>query len=371
MKAIWKRPALAALLALLAATTPARAITPAEVVKTEQTLFADSRSSGMVVVIVRGGDVTIHGYGQARAGVAGPPNATSLFRLGSISKLFAGDLLVDLRRDRRLTLNDDLARYDPLAGLGPIARPAPITLLNLATHTSGIPRSAPGDARAGPDPVGARWRWLRTHPRLPAPGSAAVYSNFAYDLLGDALASAGGAPYEVLVQRRVIAPLRLSDTTFTPSAEQCGRLMQGLGARKNLPCTPEHAVAASGGLYSTGADMAAYMRWRLGLAGPRDPDRALRDAVYIRRGDLKRVEGLDVGGSAAGVGLGWLTLATPGGAPRIIEKTGGFEGFMSYVALAPDQGVGVFLVCSRLDLPALGRLAAQVNALMPVLAAHP
>ena len=370
VKATSKLPLLAALLTVLIAA-PARAATPAEIAQTEQTLFAESRSAGMVIVIVRGRDVSIHGYGQSSPDVGSPPTATSLFRIGSVSELFSDDLMVDLRHDRRLTLTDDLARYDPLAALGPVARPAPISLLSLATHTSGVPRSAPGNARAGPDPEGARWRWMRAHPVLPAPGHYAIYSNFAYDLLGDALAAAGGAPYETLVQSRVIAPLGMVDTTFAPTPAQCARLMQGYGARGDFPCVPEHAVAASGGLYSTGADMAAYIRWRLGLAGPPDPDRAIRDGVYVRREELALAEGLDVGGPASGIGLGWIALAEPDGAPQILEKTGGFEGFMSYVALVPGRGVGVFIVCSRLDLPTLTRMAARVNGLVSTLAATP
>jgi len=328
-------------------------------------MFAQSRAPGMVVVIVKGGAETIRGHGETRPGSGVAPDARTLFRIGSVSKLFTDDLMVDLRHDRRLELSDDLERYDPF---GPAPRDPPITLLSLATHTSGIPRSAPAAARAGPDPQGGRWTWLRAHPRLAAPERGAVYSNFAYDLLGDALAAAGRAPFETQVLNRVTGPLGMTDTVYAPDPAQCARLMLGSRPQDVFACAPEHAVGASGGLYSTAGDMAAYMRWRLGLSGQSDPDRAVRDAVFIRRQDLAWAQGLDIAGPADGIGLGWIKLAQPPGAPQILEKTGGFEGFNSYVAIVPGRGVGVFVVFDRMDLAALGRVAARVNGLAAALA---
>jgi D-alanyl-D-alanine-carboxypeptidase/D-alanyl-D-alanine-endopeptidase len=351
--------------AFSAIAAPARALAPADAAPAEQAMFVDSRAPGMVVVIVKGAAETIRGYGETRPGGGVKPDARTLFRLGSVSKLFADDLMVDLRHDRRLELSDDVERYDPY---GAAPRTPPITLLSLATHTSGMPRSAPAAARAGPDPKGARWAWLRAHPRLAAPGRGAVYSNFAYDLLGDALASAGRTPFEAQVLSRLAIPLGMTETVYAPDPAQCARLMLARRPRDLFPCAPEHAVAASGGLYSTAADMAAYMRWRLGLGGPPDPERAVRDAVFVRRQDLAWAQGLDIAGQADGVGLGWLRLAQPPGAPRILEKTGGFEGFNSYLAIVPGRGVGVFVVYDRMDLPALGRVAARVNALALALA---
>ena len=349
---------------LTLAAAPAHALMPADGVPAEQAMFADSHAPGMIVVVVKGGAETIRGYGEIRPGSGVRPDARTLFRIGSVSKLFTDDLMVDLRHDRRLELTDDLERYDPF---GPEPRNPPITLLSLATHTSGVPRSAPAAARAGPEPQVARWAWLHAHPRLATPGRGAVYSNFAYDLLGDALATAGRTPFETQVLSRVTGPLGMGDTVYAPTPSQCARLMLARRAQDLFACAPEHAVAASGGLYSTGDDMAAYIRWRLGLGGPRDSDRAVRDGIYSRRQDLAWAQGLDIAGPADGVGLGWVALAQPAGAPPILEKTGGFEGFNSYLAIAPGRGVGVFVVFDRMDLPALGRVAARVNALVEAL----
>ena len=115
----------------------------------------------------------------------------------------------------------------------------PITLADMATHTSGLPREL-GNAPHGtphftfPD-YRTRWRWLPNQSLRSIPGTTALYSNVAFDFLSDALQSAALKPYAALLAERTLNPLHMQNTTFFPSAEQCGQLL--IGANDQGPCT--------------------------------------------------------------------------------------------------------------------------------------
>jgi CubicO group peptidase (beta-lactamase class C family) len=122
-------------------------------------------------------------------------------------------------------LNDPLSKYAPPGARVPTYQGAPITLVNLATHTSALPREQPGGAAkrtvfTWPTRT-ERWNWLSTATLKSAPGTQAAYSNLAFDLLADALANAAGKPYPQLFEEQITRPLGMKDTTFTPSPDQC------------------------------------------------------------------------------------------------------------------------------------------------------
>jgi len=98
----------------------------------------------------------------------------------------------------------------------------------------------------------------------------AAYSNVGYDLLADAIETAAGRSYPELLRRLVTAPLGMADTGFAPTPEQCARLMVGTGLGGAGPCVDTQATDGSGGLFSTGNDMARWLRHNIEDAdGPR------------------------------------------------------------------------------------------------------
>jgi D-alanyl-D-alanine-carboxypeptidase/D-alanyl-D-alanine-endopeptidase len=369
------RASLSALLVALAATTAARAEPAAEdPVLAEATdltgfvMFRESGAPGMVLTVVRGGRSLVQGYGETEKGNGRAPDGDSLVRLNSITKVFATEVLASLAADGRLGLTDTLQRYVP-AAKAPTFAARPITLLDLATHTAGLPREmgeAPEGvmARAWPTQK-ERWKWLSAY-RLPwAPGAVAAYSNIGFDFLADALEAAGGAPYPELLAARVAAPLGMADTTFAPTAKQCARLMIGSGLGGPGPCVATEQTDGSGGLYSTANDMARWLRHNLD-----DPDGALAlsHAVYRQRQALDAAIGFDEAGPMAGLGLGWVFVAADGARPALLAKSGGGVGFMSYIAFAPGRGVGVFVVVSRADFGMFGPLTQAANGIVAALA---
>lgn len=275
---------------------------------------------------------------------SGGVEANALVRVGSISKVLAGALLANMVSEGKVKLDDPVASFAPTG----VRLPQAMTLLELATHTSGAPRNGNGaDA----------WKAVANAKMLWPAGSGAQYSNIGFWLLGAALQRAGGQDYETLLRGRVMGPLGMSDTTARPSAEQCGRLVKVA----EFPCADQSAVASTAGMYSTASNMA---RWLEHLLAVRDAKGRVAQAMYVRRDALARAEGLDSGGHADGIGLGWIHLDRAGSRPALMSKTGGQDGFLSYIAFAPGRRTGVFAVIATMDLEASRKMAVAVNALI-------
>lgn len=301
--------------------------------------------TGMVLVVVRKREVLIKGYGETSPGSGRAPDANSEIRLCSNSKILAGDLLSRMAAEGKLALSDPLQRYAPPHGKVPRGPgDSAITLLNLATHTSGLAREVAAYPAKTPHftfpGYATRWSWLEKQRLSTPPGSAALYSNVGYDLLGDALASAAGEPYAQLLHERLLEPLTMWDTSLAPSGEQCARLLQPV--KDQGPCTDTQASGASGGVYSTGADMVKLMQYLLHLPGsPAQPVAA--QSMYLKPAQLKSMEGLSHAGDPTGIGLGWIQLGDPETPSALLEKTGAGAGFMTYLAIMPKRQTGIFV----------------------------
>lgn len=333
-----------------------------------EVLFLESGAPGMVMVIVRNGQSHVYGYGETAKGNGKRPDGKSLLRMNSITKVFAGEVTASLAAEGKLRLTDPLQRF-----AGDIKVPAAgsrqITLLDLATHSAAMPREmegAPEDVNPRAWPARAeRWKWLPAR-KLPwAPGSVASYSNVGFDLLADAAETASGMAYPDLLKAKITGPLGMVDTGVTPNAEQCGRLMEGSGLGGTFPCGDTRATAGSGGLYSTGDDMARFLIHSLADA---DGSLGVAHAVYRPRQALKAAIGFDEGASMSGLGLGWVSVAADGITPMLLTKSGAGLGFMSYMVIAPGRDVGVLVVVNRADFAMFSDITRIANGLISSLA---
>jgi D-alanyl-D-alanine-carboxypeptidase/D-alanyl-D-alanine-endopeptidase len=316
-------------------------------------LFHRSGSVGMIVVVVRGHELWMQSYGQTAPGSHQKPGPDSLIRLCSLTKIMTSDVLTKMVAEKRVALADPLQKFAPhhvtvpdrtVRGLSARA----ITLGDLATHTAGLPREIAyptGDSGhfTFPD-YKFRWEWLPGFRLRTLPGYAAHYSNIGYDLLGDALAAAAGKPYPQLFAELIAQPLGLKDTTVTPTASQCARLL--IAARNEGPCSNTTAAAASGGMYSTANDMVRWLRYLLGLPGVPVHQDPAATAVYIPAAQLRWTQGMGRAGIPTGIGLGWVHLNQPGDPDAIVEKTGGGAGYNTYIALSPAHHTGLFVAAT-------------------------
>ncbi|ELY4300452.1 D-alanyl-D-alanine-carboxypeptidase/endopeptidase AmpH [Cronobacter turicensis] len=336
-------------------------------------IFYGSGATGMAIVVIDGNQRVFRSFGETRPGNNVRPQLDSVIRIASLTKLMTSEMLVKMLDQGVVKLDDPLSRYAPPGARVPTYQGEPIRLVNLATHTSALPREQPGGAAKRPVFVWPtrqqRWEWLSTATLKAVPGATASYSNLAFDLLADALANAAGKPYTQLFEEQITRPLGMKDTTFTPSPDQCKRLM--VAEKGASPCNNTLAAIGSGGVYSTPDDMMRWMQQFLASDFHRRSAQADRMQTLIyQRTQLTRVIGMDVPGKADALGLGWVYMAPKDGRPGIIQKTGGGGGFITYMAMVPQSNIGAFVVVTRSPLTRFTNMSDGINDLVTELSGN-
>lgn len=143
-------------------------------------IFYGSGATGMALVVIDGNQRVFRSFGDTRPGNNVRPQLDSVIRIASLTKLMTSEMLVKLLDQGTVKLNDPLSKYAPPGAHVPTYQGTPITLVNLATHTSALPREQPGGAAHRPVFVWPtreqRWNWLSTATLKVAPGSQAAYS---------------------------------------------------------------------------------------------------------------------------------------------------------------------------------------------------
>lgn len=333
-----------------AQTDPDALLIPPQINHYADLIFANSTATGMALVVIDGDQQFFTSRGETQPGSGVVPQKNSLIRIASLSKLMTSEIMLKLAEKGRLQLDDPLSKYAPPGRFVPTYMDQSIRLIDLATHTSGLPREQPGGKQGRPVFIWPthqqRWKWISQATLTVPRGTQAVYSNLGYDLLADALSQASGQSYPTLLRQLITRPLQMTDTTFTPSAEQCHRLM--VAKKSASPCLSTLASIGSGGIYSTPEDMGRWMRQFLdSRLYPRQPEAKKLQTMIYRRAQLAQVTGMDVPGKADAIGMGWVYMASQNGWPAIIQKTGGGGGFMTYMAMVPQQNVAVFVVATQ------------------------
>lgn len=312
---------------------------------------------GISLAIVKDGRVLLaKGYGVADIEKRTPVASDTLFRLGSISKLFTWTATMQLVEQGRLDTHADVNRY-----LGDAALPKtpyqPVTLADLMTHRAGFEAADLGYgffADAGKVP--SLEAFVRNHrPALVRePGLITSYSNYGATLTGYVVQRVSQQPYSDYVQQHVFAPLDMRGTTFR-EPRQAGRGMRddamapALVARtatgyvrvagRQTPLPHEYiypAAAPAGSAYSTAADMARFMLFYLGHGGQAMAS-VLRPETIAA---MRKREFADRAGTtdfAHGFFNGRLA-----GHPTY-GHTGAMIGFKSALLLVPDLDLGVYV----------------------------
>ena len=340
------RAAVLILAALLATSTPglartarAQALpTDAEIRTILRTRIDSGAAVGLIVGIVQNGRPRFITQGSAGPGRTALDEHT-LFEIGSISKTFTALLLADAALRGEVRLDQPVAELLPRGTVVPSRDGRQITLEQLATHRSGLPRMpdnfSPADAS---DPyadydVKRLYGFLATHQLSRAPGDSAEYSNLGGGLLGHALTRRSGLPsWSALVEQRITGPLEMRETFQDVPARLRPRMAKGFDA--SLDSVPDwhlDALAGAGALHSSASDMLRYLAQQLDtVSGP------LARAVELGRRPRATF--------AAGVrmALGWF-IVRPMSQPAWWHN-GGTGGFRSFAAFDADRALGVVIL---------------------------
>jgi len=320
-----------------------------------------TRAPGVAWGLVRdGGLVASGGVGTLRVGEDAPPEATSVFRIASMTKSFTGAALMTLVAEGRVRLDEPVVTFVPeLAGWrGPTADGPPLTVRHLVSMESGLPSDDPWADRhldlppAGMDAliaVGASFTWT--------PGLRFEYSNLGWGLVGRVIERVAGVPVQTLVTDRLLGPLGMSSTTWVrPSTSNTAEPYRWEDDEWVAEPEPlgDGTIAPMGGLWTTVADLATWVAFFCDAFPPRDDDDDGPVPRWARREmqQPRRLDGLDEArprpdgparAQAYGYGIG-LGVVVDRRLGTVIEHSGGLPGYGSHMRWVPDRGVGVVAV---------------------------
>jgi serine-type D-Ala-D-Ala carboxypeptidase/endopeptidase len=310
---------------------------------------------GIVVGVRHRGETTVVGRGCVGDDRPQVPGERTIFEIGSITKAFTATLLAALAREGVLGLDDPVQTHLPDGVVIPV-RGRPITLADLASHTSGLPRSPKGFLRIAlreRDNPYAGYTVEQLHAAIPAtkprrpPGRKVRYSNYGMGLLGHVLELRSGRSYEQLVAERITAPLGMTDTGIAVPEEKLGRFARGHDRRGrpvsnwDLP-----TLAGAGALRSTVADLLRFLDAQLGDAQP-----GLAEAMRATH-EPRASRG------ALSVGRGWMMLPVPDLERRVVWHDGGTGGFRSVAGFVEGGETQVVVLSS--SARAVDRLGLEI-----------
>lgn len=286
-------------------------------------------------------------YGVLSKGSKTQVDSTTEYEIGSLTKLFTADVLALLVREGQMQLDDPLQKYLPPSVHAPTFNGQAITLRDLATHTSGLPRNlgtglgartVNGAVLVGYDSQEEIFNFLNAFKLTRAPGSQSEYSNYAFSLLGIAEERAFNASYESLVVQKVAEPLGLRDTRVTLSPVEKAKLGQGYFENSGDAAPP---FADSGGTLAMGALRSTIQDLATHLAANIDPGSTkFGPALQMTQEPQTKLSS-----QTQTMGLGWSIIYSS--TPReILQKDGATAGFNGDIVFSKVNRTGFVAICN-------------------------
>jgi CubicO group peptidase (beta-lactamase class C family) len=374
----WRQGGAALPLDFEAGLLPASAVTPPPPLPENWTIPADAEiarligernaaraGQGMVVgVLEPGGQRVIAG------GPAGVPafDGSSLFEIGSITKVFTALLLADMANKGEVSLDDPAAKYLPAGHRMPERGGRQITLRDLSQHVSGLPRLADNMPYGDPEDPYADYTeelllaFLDGYELTRDIGAQFEYSNFGVGLLGYLLARVAGKDYETLLAERITGPLGMRDTVVT--LPRGAHVVPGFDSymRPAKPWNKVPANVAAGGIRSTANDL---LRFAGAVIDPQSP---IADAVRTAVANRSTVSPTQA--------LGWQVWR-PGQEGEILTHGGATGGYRSALFIEHKRGNAVVVLVNSGVEPSADDFAlhlmvgARLAPLQPVPAVPP
>ena len=314
---------------------------------------------GMAVALTIDGKSYVFNYGVASKESQAPVTDSTIFEIGSISKMFTTTLAALAQENGKLSLEDHPGRYVPRLKGRPIDR---ATLLNLGTYTAGgLPLQFPDHVKDNSSTLA----YFQTWKADAAPGTVRSYSNPSIGLLGAVTAVAMKDRFANLVETQLLHKFGMDHTFFHVPPRAMADYAWGYREGKPVRVNPGPMDEATYGLKSTASDMIRFVQANIDPSGLEAP---LRRAVGITQVGQFRVGGMVQG-------FGWEQFPYPlsrelllGGnaeevifdptpvqpvvqrgavTPRLFDKTGSTGGFGAYVLFVPTKRIGLVLLANK------------------------
>jgi serine-type D-Ala-D-Ala carboxypeptidase/endopeptidase len=332
----------------------------AEVHRLAQPLVDGGLVPGLVVGLYDAGHLETYGLGAISQTNSATPDADTVYEIGSMTKVFTGLLLADAITRGEVTLDTPLNKLLPTDVKSPKFDGHEITLEQLATHFSGLPRipdNMDGTTLDNPYAGYGReklFKFLNGYELTRAPGAEYEYSNLGMGLLGTLLADRAGTNYESLLKQRITQPLHMDDTTLQLTPGQQRRLAPPHRGGVRVSNWDFDALAGCGAVRSTVNDMLKL------VAAQADPAASpLNDTLTLAAQRRQSHTG-----GMRGIGLGWQIA----GDRSTLWHNGQTGGYFSAVFVNAGLKKGVVVLANGTDsaVDALGEKLIQSLAGMKV-----
>jgi serine-type D-Ala-D-Ala carboxypeptidase/endopeptidase len=305
------------------------------------------KSVALTIGVINQGHHYIKGFGQVTDGDHARPDAQTIYEIGSVTKVLTGTVLAKLVDDGMVNLEDPIRLYLPKKIVDQLsAAIQSITLKQLATHTSGLPRLPDSFLANIKDPTNPYRNYMAPEmytalaavKLLSEPGQRYEYSNFGMGLLGHLLSLQASQPYKDLVKAIICQPLGMADTTIQLTPEQQQRLTRGHSPDGTLISNWDFDVMAPAGAFrSTAKDLLMFLQANFSES---DPQRAAIFAIAQKR----YFEMSDV----LGIGLAWHIWTLQNG-QTVHWHNGGTGGYISYIGFDRAQQTGIVILSNYGD----------------------
>jgi CubicO group peptidase (beta-lactamase class C family) len=313
--------------------------------------FAKNAWPGLAVgVVVDGKLVYSEGFGVSDPTTKEPVTTRTLFRLASLTKLFTGMAILQLRDQGKLDLDDPVSKYLPeIDGVVyPTGEHPPIRIRHLVTHTSGLPHdgvqfAGMTDAELLRDLQGLSLEFT--------PGSASGYSNLAMALAGVIISRASGMSYRTYMQTQILDPLGMTDSVWERSAAQRPVAQGMIWDREKKSFVPidkdlvEGASEPAGGLYSNIDDLTKFAAFEMSAW----PPRTAPETLPLARSSVRESQLTAGPGAPGGNGVNWFVFKGTFGQQN--NHAGALEGYRSEVELLPRRGIALLVLSGELSQP--------------------
>lgn len=330
---------------LLAFALPASAdLSPALRENIEKRIEA-GRNVGFIIGIIDAEGPRYYGFGRVGKNSDEVPNKDTVYEIGSIGKTFTATLLADMVVKGEVKLEDPAQTFLPESVTMPSHHYQAVTLEDLATHRSGLPRMPTNFDPADPlNPfadyeVNDLYEFLNNHELERAPGGERLYSNVGFGLLGHLLSLEAGMDYETLVATRIAGPLGMESTGIKLDTSMQHRLAPPYAYRDGELVPVKNwdvrTLEGAGALRSSAADMLRYLAAELGLASS-----PLDEAIALTQ---------QVRGEFPGIGLGWSVSGTEEN--KIYAHNGGTGGYRTFTGFSVADKRGVIVMTNSTDSP--------------------
>ena len=324
------------------------ASTQAYVTRLVQHEMAQNKVTGLSLALVDDQHIVwAQGFGFSDVEQGIPASAETLYRVGSISKLFTATAAMQLAERGQLDIDQPLQHYLPAFAPKPPQSTVTITPRQLMTHHSGLPRDLlKGFQTPQPQPFASLVEDLVDEPSAYPPDLVFSYSNVGISLLGTVVQSLSGEAFSQHMQKSVLTPLGMSHSAFETGVSSSPLMAKGYRGREAIPEIPLRDVPA-GGLNSSVNDMSRFMAmvFAKGLSGthqvlkPETVDEMLRPQNSAVPLDFNFQ-----------IGLGWMlsTLGTSTieNAGPVAHHGGAIGMFRSQMYLLPQHKLGVVVLAN-------------------------